>query len=173
MRSAVVFAAALVAAPSLASAGTYVSLGLGLDPSGQGELALMTETADTDTPTQRVALGHSLGRLAVEASLGRFGLGAGEAVVAGAHARMSVPLDGNLGAFARFGVERAWLSDLDARLGDTADGMVGGLGLEYRLSMPLLGQAALWAEVSQDQLTFADDSKGGVRLWSIGASLGL
>ena len=59
MRSAVVFAAALVAAPSLASAGTYVSLGLGLDPSGQGELALMTETADTDTPAMPTRF-HSL-----------------------------------------------------------------------------------------------------------------
>lgn len=176
MRPAVLLSAlvpALLAAPALATAGTYVSLGIGGAPSGQGDLTVAASTGDSDVPQQRLALGHSLGRLAIEASVGRFGVGTGDAIAAGAHARLSVPLDGNFGAYGRLGLERVWLRDLDPRFGESADGMVAGLGLEYRLTMPLLGQAAIWAEVSQDELTFADDSKGGVRLWTLGATLGL
>ena len=59
------------------------------------------------------------------------------------------------------------------RIGDsTADGYVGGLGLEYRLKAPLLGEAALWGEQSQDKLeTAAGDV--GARLWTLGFSIGI
>ncbi len=160
-------------APALAHAGTYVSLGVGGTPTGQGDLALVAASGSSDTPQQRVSLGQSLGRLAVEGSLGRFGLGAGDAVAAGVHARLSIPLDGHLGAYGRLGLERVWLHDVDTAMGDSADGVAAGLGLEYRLSLPLLGQAGVWAEMSQDQLGLANDQEGGVRMWTIGATLGL
>ncbi len=166
-------AALATLSPARATAGTYVSLGLGTTPTGQGDLAVTTEAADSDVPQQRVALGQSLGRVAIEASLARFGIGAGDGVAAGVHARLSVPLDGNLGAYGRIGLERVWLSGLDPTFGDSADGMAAGLGLEYKLTAPILGQAAIWGEVNQDQLTFANDRKGGVRMWMAGVSLGM
>lgn len=164
---------ALATTAATATAGTYVSLGLGTTPTGQGDLTVTTEAGDSDVPQQRVALGQSLGRVAIEASLARFGIGAGDGVAAGVHARLSVPLDGNLGAYGRIGLERVWLSGLDPAFGDTADGMAAGLGLEYKLSAPILGQAAIWGEVNQDQLTFANEGKGGVRMWMAGVSLGM
>lgn len=166
--------AALLATPALASAGTYVSVGMGGDPSPQGELELVMTTGDgSDVPQQRAALGWSFSRLAIEATIGRFGIGDGHATIGGVHGRLTLPLDGGLGAYGRFGFERAWLTDLDPRLGEEADGMAAGLGLEYRLKAPLLGQAAVWAEVSEDRLTFANDEQGGARMWTVGASLGI
>lgn len=167
--------AALIVLGSAAAAhaGTYVSLGMGGVIDGEGVLAAPVEAAPSDTPQQRLALGTRLGRLAIEASLGRFGIGAGDARAVGIHGRLSLPLDGNLNGFLRLGLEHAWLDGVDARLGDSARGLVGGVGLEYRLEAPLLGEAGLWAEIAQDELTFADGSKGGVRTWTVGASLGL
>jgi hypothetical protein len=51
--------------------------------------------------------------------------------------------------------------------------VVGGLGLEYRLSAPLLGQAGIWAEVSDDRLDAGAGNTGGVRLWTAGLIVGL
>jgi len=166
-------AALATLAPATAAAGTYVSVGLGTTPVGQGDLAVTTTAGDSEVPQQRVALGQSLGRVAIEASLARFGIGAGDGVAAGVHARLSVPLDGNLGAYGRLGLERVWLSGIDPTFGDTADGMAAGLGLEYKLSAPILGQAAIWGEVNQDQLTLDGDREGGVRMWMAGVSLGM
>lgn len=164
---------ALLASPTLAVAGTYVSLGLGGTPDVQGELKVAASTGTSDVDQRRAGLGWSVGRLAIEATAARYALGSGHATAAGIHGRLGFPIDGGFGAYGRVGFERVWLTDLAPRLGDTADGLVGGLGLEYRLTAPLLGQAAIWAEVSQDQLTFADDSKGGARMWTVGASIGL
>jgi|GEM_PF-3263922 len=171
--SAAILVAALLATSSLASAGTYVSLGLGGTPDPQGELAIATAGGSSDVAQRRAALGFSLSRVAVEATVARYPLGAGHATAAGVHARLSIPIDGGFGAYGRIGLERAWLSGLAPRLGERADGVAGGLGLEYRVDAPLLGRAAIWAEVSQDQLTFADDSEGGARMWTVGLSLGL
>lgn len=165
--------AVLSSSASVASAGTYVSLGVGGTPSGQGALAVPASSGDSGVPQQRVALGQGLGRLAVEASLGRFAIGGGSAVAAGVHARVTVPLDGHLNLFARLGMERVWLADLAPSLGEAADGGVGGLGLEYRVDAPIIGQGALWAEVNQDQLTFDGGATGGVRMWTVGLTLGL
>ena len=54
-----------------------------------------------------------------------------------------------------------------------ASGYVGGGGLEYRLTAPILGSASIWAELSQDAFTTEAGAEGGVRLWTLGASIGL
>lgn len=174
LATAFLSAALLAATASAASAGTYVSIGVGGTPTVQGDVKMGTTAEPSAVEQRRAGLGWSFGRLAIEATAARYALGTGHATVAGAHGRLTFPLNSaGFGAYARAGVERAWLSNLDTRLGETADGVVGGLGLEYRLSAPILGQAAIWAEVSQDQLTFEDESKGGARMWTVGASLGL
>ncbi len=172
LRRALVAAALLTATVTSASAGSYVSLGLGGDPVLQGELRAAAD-GDGDGGNGRLALGQGFGRLALEGSLSRFGLGTDQATAAGIHVRLTVPIDGAFGAYGRLGLERVWLGAEGDRLGDTtADGMVGAIGLEYRLKAPLLGQAAIWGEVSEDQLeTAAGDV--GVRLWTLGLSVGI
>jgi len=172
LRRALLATAFLAASASTAFAGSYLSLGLGGDPVLQGELMTAAD-GDGDGGNGRLALGQSFGRLALEGSLSRFALATDQATAAGIHARLTIPLDGAFGAYGRLGLERVWLGAEGDRLGDTtADGMVGGLGLEYRLNAPLLGQAAIWGEMSQDKL---ETSAGevGARLWTLGLSVGI
>jgi hypothetical protein len=133
----------------------------------------MAASGEGDGANGRLALGIGVGRLAVEGSLSRFGLGSNTATAAGAHLRLRFPIEGGFGIFGRVGLERVWLGADVSSMGSTADGMVGGLGLEYRLSAPLLGQAGIWAEVSDDRLDTGGGRTGGVRLWTVGLTFGL
>lgn len=172
LRRCLLATALLLATASTASAGSYLSLGLGGDPVLQGELMTAADGGG-DGGNGRIALGQSFGRLALEGSLSRFALATDDATAAGAHVRLTLPIDGAFGIFGRFGLERVWLGAEGERIGDrTADGYVGALGLEYRLQTPLLGEAAIWGELSQDKL---DTSAGeiGARLWTLGLSVGI
>lgn len=162
----------LLGSASVASAESYLSLGLGGEPALHGDLR-MAASGEGDGGNGRLALGIGAGRLAVEGSLSRFGLGANTATAAGAHLRLRFPVQGGFGIFGRIGLERVWLGSDVPSMGSTADGMVGGLGLEYRLSAPLLGEAGLWAEVSDDRLDTGGGHTGGARLWTAGLTVGL
>ena len=163
--------AALAAAPATARAGSYLSLGLGGEPALQGELD--TAAAGADGGNGRLALGQRFGRLAVEASLSRFGIVADDATAVGIHARLAFPLGSNFEAYGRLGLERLWLGDSQMTVSGDASGLVGAGGLEYRLKAPLLGSASIFAELSQDSFETASGADGGVRLWTLGATLGL
>jgi hypothetical protein len=161
----------LLGSASVASADSYVSLGVGGDPAAHGDVRMAANGENGGNG--RLALGLGVGRLSVEGSLSRFGLGGSMATAAGAHLRLRFPVQGGFGIFGRVGLERVWLgSDLPS-MSSTADGMVGGLGLEYRLSAPLLGEAGIWAEVSDDRLDTGGGRTGGVRLWTAGLTVGL
>jgi len=161
--------AILLGTTTAASAGSYVSLGVGGDPALQGDLGAAAG-GEGDGANGRLALGQSFGRLSLEASLSRFGFGEGDITAAGVHLRLGVPLSGAFGGYGRVGLERVWLG---AAAGDQrADGVAAGIGLEYRLSAPLLGQAAFWGEVSQDRFE-VNGERGGARLWTLGVTVGL
>src|SRR5262245_56082608 len=137
----------LLGSLSVASAESYVSLGVGGDPAVHGDMR-MAATGEGDGGNGRLAVGIGISRLSVEGSLSRFGLGSNTATAAGAHLRLRFPIQGGFGAFGRIGLEHVWLGTDLPSMSSTADGVVGGLGLEYRLSAPLLGEAGVWAEVS-------------------------
>lgn len=162
----------LLGSLSVASAESYLSVGLGGDPAIHGDMR-MAATGEGDGGNGRVALGIGISRLAVEGSVSRFGLGSSTATAAGAHVRLRLPIQGGFGVFGRVGLERVWLGTDLPSMSSTADGMVGGLGLEYRLSAPLLGQAGIWAEVSGDRLDTGEGRTGGVRMWTAGLTFGL
>lgn len=162
----------VAAGASPALAGSYLSLGVGGEPALQGdlEMAAVGESGGNG----RLALGQRFGRLAVEASLSRFAIPDDDATAAGIHARLAFPLGGRFEAYGRLGLERLWLGDSTMTdVSGDARGIVGGGGIEWRLSAPVLGTASLWAEVTQDRFTTEDGAEGGVRLWTLGASLGL
>lgn len=165
-------AAGLAASTTSAAAGSYLSLGLGGDPAIQGDFSTAAD-GDGDGGNGRLALGQRFGRLGLEGSLSRFAFGSDEATAAGVHLRVTIPIEGGFGAYGRGGLEHVWLGDDDEMLGDTtADGIVGGLGVEYLLEAPILGEASLWAELSQDRFE-TEAGEGGARLWTLGFSLGI
>jgi hypothetical protein len=164
--------AALLGSASVASAESYVSLGFGGDPAVHGDMR-MAANGQGDGGNGRLALGVGVGRLSVEGSLSRFGLASTTATAAGAHLRLRFPVQGGFGIFGRIGLERVWMDSDVLSMSSTADGVVGGLGLEYRLSTPLIGEAGIWAEVSDDRLDTGGGHTGGVRLWTAGLTVGL
>jgi hypothetical protein len=127
----------------------------------------------------RFAVGVEVGRLSVESSISRFALDGSTAMAAGAHLRLHLPIQGGFGIFGRVGLERAWLGSDPPSLNSTADlhqlssSKVGGLGLEYRLSAPVLGKVGIWAEVSDDRLDTGGGHPRDVLLWTTGLILGL
>lgn len=159
----------LGAAPAFA--GGYIALGLGGEPALQGDLKVAAQGQHGGNG--RLALGERFGRLAIEASLARFDAGADTTSALGIHARLAFPLGGHLEAFGRVGLERLWLGNTQMAASGDAKGLVGAAGLEYRLTAPVLGSASLWAELSQDKFTTDAGADGGVRLWTLGASIGL
>ncbi len=163
--------AALSVGATPALAGSYVSLGLGGDPTLQGDLKVAA--SGEQGGNGRLALGMRFGRLAIEGSVSRFGLDTSSASALGIHARLAFPLRGHLEAYGRLGLERLWLGDTQMTVAGDAKGVIGGAGLEYRLTAPVLGSASIWAELSQDRFTTDAGADGGVRLWTLGASLGL
>ena len=164
--------ALLAASATAAAAGSYLSLGLGGEPAIQGDFSMAAD-GDGDGGNGRLAIGQRFGRLGLEGSLSRFGFGADEATAAGVHLRLTIPIEGGFGAYGRAGLEHVWLGADNEMLGDTtADGIVGGVGLEYLLEAPLLGEASLWAEMSQDRFE-TEAGEGGARLWTLGFSLGI
>jgi hypothetical protein len=163
---------ALLGSLSVASADSYISLGVGGDAAVHGDMR-MAANGEGDGGNGRLAVGIGVSRVSVEGSLSRFGLGASTATSAGAHVRVRFPIEGGFGLFGRLGLERVWLGNDVPSMSSTVDGLVGGLGLEYRLSAPLLGQAGIWAEVSDDRLDIGDGRTGGVRLWTAGLIVGL
>jgi len=167
-----IYLTAILGSLAVASAESYVSVGVGGGPAVRGDLR-MAATGDGDGGNQRLALGIGVSRLAVEGSLSRFGLGSSTATAAGAHLRLRFPVRGGFGVFGRVGLERVRGDPQRLLLSSPADGTVGGLGLEYRLSAPLLGEAGIWAEVSADRLDTGGGHTGGVRLWTAGLSVGL
>ncbi|HEY6177696.1 MAG TPA: hypothetical protein VIX73_24730 [Kofleriaceae bacterium] len=162
----------LVSSLSLASAETYVSLGVGSDPALHGDARMAASSGDNGG-NERLALGIGVSRLSLEGSVSRFGLGGSSATAAGAHLRLRFPVKGGFGIFGRIGLERVWWGTDVPSMSSTADGTVGGLGLEYRLSAPVLGEAGIWAEVSDDRLDTGDGRTGGVRLFTAGLTFGL
>lgn len=171
-RRALLTATLLAASATTASAGSYLSLGVGGDPAIQGDLSAAID-GDGEGGNGRLAIGQRLGRLSLEGSLSRFGFGDAEATAAGVHLKLGIPLDGAFGAYLRGGLEHVWLGAEGDRLGDTtADGVVGAIGLEYRLEAPILGEASIWGELSENRFE-NDAGEGGARLWTLGFSLGL
>lgn len=165
-------ASLLAASASSAAAGSYLSLGLGGDPAIQGEFSAAAD-GDGEGGNGRLALGQRFGRLALEGSLSRFGLGLDQATTAGVHLRLGIPIEGGFGGFVRGGLEHLWLGAEGERLGSaTADGIVGGVGLEYRLEAPLLGEASIWGEMSQNRFE-TPMGESGARLWTLGMSVGI
>jgi hypothetical protein len=84
---------------------------------------------------------------------------------------MRFPIVGGFGMYARGGVEREWTGSLTS-ISALRSGKAGGLGFEYRVSLPLLGKAGVWTEISDDRID-TDNGTRNVPLWTTGVMLGL
>ncbi|RMH44202.1 MAG: hypothetical protein D6689_02995 [Deltaproteobacteria bacterium] len=174
-------AAALFVAPAGASAGGYVSVGVGDGAELDGDLAAGFST-DPQTDDYRLALGQRVGPIAIEAAVYGSELrgGAGDAAIVSAAVDLRAyhGLGAGFELFARGGVNKTWL-----RPGGDAPDLAGrghqlGFGAQYRLTTGLIGEAALWLDVSRTYVDLIDgdavaEVTGSYDLVQIGVSVGL
>ena len=154
----------LIAAPTLAHAGGYVSAGIGGGAELGGELHNLSGEGHN---AGRLALGRWFGPIALEGAVSGFGVtgtmpgGAavdGEALSTSLSGKAHAGLIAGLGAFVRVGVMRTWIRT-DSMEDLEGDGYVIGAGLDYRISLPVW-EAALWLELDRE---FLDLSQGPAR----------
>jgi hypothetical protein len=163
----------LAAAP-VASAGGYVSLGIGDGADLHGDLGARY-TTDGDTSLGRLAVGQRTGPFAIEASL--FGTdlrsagGDTRTLSLGVDVKYFHKLGGGFELFGRGGLNKTWLDDHAGR------GKLLGAGVQYRFTTGLLGEAAVFADLSRQFLELHDEAApaidGEIDMLQFGLSVGL
>lgn len=185
MRLAVI-AAVLTASASVASAGTYLGLGIGPAAGVNGDAgAYGSGSFEGAGRSYRLLGGFRVGRLAVEGSItgqdllftGNNGMGfeGRELAVAGVY---SHPLGSGFEAYGKLGIHRTWLSadgGFDGMYDVSGDGLLVGGGFALRLNAVLASGAVFVdythhaADLSGDRYAF----EGGVGMWMLGFTFGI
>lgn len=169
----------LGAAPAFA--GGYFSLGVGDDATLHGDLAQQFDT-DSDTQHARLAIGQRTGPIAIEASMFGTGLrgvnGDYRTVSLGVDIKYFYGLGGNFELFGKGGLNKTWLQGTDDQGGDASGrGKLLGVGVQYRFTTGLVGEAAVWLDLSRQfvELSGAQTATldGEIDMMNIGLSVGL
>ncbi|HEX4449834.1 MAG TPA: outer membrane beta-barrel protein [Kofleriaceae bacterium] len=131
MRSLLVLA--ILATGPVASAGTYIGLGIGTAPSESDGVV----TNGDQSRSWRALLGQSFGHLSIETELNRYSVALNsesyDATMLGIGLKYNIPIDYGFSLYGRAGLERTWLSgnDVDYFSG-AGNGLYLGVGVEYR-----------------------------------------
>ncbi|HTL32566.1 MAG TPA: outer membrane beta-barrel protein [Kofleriaceae bacterium] len=182
----VLLAAMIVAATStVASAGTYVGLGIGTAPATSGDAAL-----DENGRSLRAQLGYSFGHFAVEGVVNHANLdgtpwgytspGDMSWTTLGVAAKYNIPLGDKFEGFGRLGVQRTFLSiENDPKFGSddwAGSGLFGGGGFEYKMNLIAAG-ASIFVDytIAHETLSspkYMQETYGLTsRVWTLGATV--
>ncbi|HEY1548713.1 MAG TPA: outer membrane beta-barrel protein [Kofleriaceae bacterium] len=175
MRSLIV--AGILASGSVASAGTYIGLGIGSAPSVGND---SVPGAGAETRSYRGLLGYSFGHLAIETELNHFDSALNTEsygwTMAGVDVKYGIPLGYGFDVYGRAGLQRTWLSADDSARGIYAgagNGLYLGVGVELRL----LPMASVFVDYERQSTTIdaAQPSSYGVSagMFTLGAILHL
>jgi hypothetical protein len=169
----------LAASTSVASAGSY--LGIGIGTSADGSVGA-SETVEGAGRSGRLMVGTRFGRLALEGQGSRFDMmfasSSYETTQLGLGLKVSVPLGNNFELFGRGGVQRTWLNlDGDSTMYDSAgNGWFLGAGIEYRLNLGVTG-ASIFLDYQGSSSTLTNDRMqeidGSTGMWTLGATVSL
>lgn len=173
----------LVASTSMASAGTYVGLGIGTASNGSGVRSDGTDVGSTDgfERSGRLMLGTRLSKLSIEGQGSRYDMSLSthslQVTQLGIGLKLSIPLGNNFEAFGRGGLERTWLNHGTNNMLDAAgNGWFLGGGFEYRLSLGVTA-ASLFVDYQRSSTDIVDNrmiehnvSSG---MWTLGATVSL
>jgi hypothetical protein len=171
----------LASMTSVASAGTYLGLGIGSESNGHatrsdgvdsGELAGYGRSG-------RLIVGFGLfSKLALEAQGSRFDVMFGgspyQATQAALALKLGLPLGSNFHFVAKGGVERTWLTD-GAQMDFAGNGLLLGGGFEYHLNLGLTA-AAIFVDYQRASSGFSNPTvafDGVTSMWTLGATVSL
>jgi len=179
----------LASMTTVASAGTYLGLGIGSETSGgwertdgagySGEMAGFGRSG-------RLMVGRRFGKLlSVEGQGSRFELTGldnqttHQATQLAAALKLSLGLGSGFEFFAKGGLEHTWLSPADSMLseGASGNGLLLGAGFEYRLELAGTG-ASIFVDYQRASTSFETDATMGTfdgvtSMWTLGATVSL
>lgn len=180
MKSALLVAGclAITAVSSTASAGGYLGVSLGTEPSMDGKVGSVV--ASPTGRSLRGLIGTRFGNVSLEGALNGFDMttahfGEQTAYQLSAALKLSLPIGQGFEVFARGGLERTWLSMGSSDFDFTGDGFLLGAGFEYRLDA-VLTNASVFVDYNFHRSTMKnlrDDSPEDMRMWSIGVTIGI
>lgn len=171
---AVVFAAST----SVASAGTY--LGLGIGTSADGNLG-DSGTVEGAGRSGRLLLGARMSKLSLEGQASRYDLAFQSSLYAstqvGLGLKLSIPLGNNFELFGRGGVQRTWLNHEPGMTYDVAgNGWFGSAGVEYRVNLGLTA-ASVFMDYQRSSTDFTTERmteiEGAAGMWTLGMTVSL
>lgn len=176
-------AALLVSSTSIASAGTYLGLGIGTAPAVNSEVPAMVETSGR---SGRLLGGYSFngfkfGRLSIEANAGRNDVYISKVEYASTMlsigGKFNYPLGSNFEVFGRGGLQHTWLTtDCTDRNQADGGGLFVGAGFEYRLNV-VATAASIFVDYQYASTGFEDDDMdtwdSSERVWTLGLTIAL
>lgn len=173
----------LASLTSVASAGTYIGVGVGSESSGGAERPDGSDagTMDGYGRSGRLMVGSRFSKLSIEGQASRFGVtfdsSEYEATQIAAALKLSIPLGNNFEFFAKGGLERTWLNNGPTEMHDAAgNGLLLGAGFEYRLSLGVTA-ASIFVDYQRASSGFENDYMltwdGVTSMWTLGATVSL
>ncbi len=172
----------LASLTSVASAGTYIGLGIGSESSG-GATRDGTDVGSMDgyDRSGRLMVGTRFSKLSVEAQGSRFDIGFDsglyDATQLALALKLSLPLGNNFEFFAKGGLERTWLSGGPTDMHDAAgSGLLLGGGFEYRLNLGVTS-ASVFVDYQRSSSGFKNEYMvewdGVTSMFTLGATVSL
>ncbi|MBS1122473.1 MAG: OmpA-like transrane domain, partial [Deltaproteobacteria bacterium] len=140
----------IAATSSIASAGSYLGLGIGTGPAINDQ----TDRLAPDGRSGRLLVGTRFGRFSAEGSVSGYSLlfdqsggmiPFGDAYQASAALKASLPLGNNFELFGRGGLQHTWFRAKNSELDASGSGYLLGAGFEYRLNL-ILGQGSIFVD---------------------------
>jgi hypothetical protein len=183
MTRALAVAALLVASTSVASAGTYLGLGIGTAPAVNSDVPASVEARGR---SGRILGGWSfngfkLGRLSIEGNAGRNDVYISNVQYASTMlsigGKFNYPLGFNFEVFGRGGLQHTWLTtDRTDRNQADGNGLFVGAGFEYRLNV-VATACSLFVDYQFASTGFEDDDMdtwdSSERVWTLGLTVSL
>jgi hypothetical protein len=179
MLAAILVAATVAATGTVASAGTYLGLGIGTAASPGGDIAM---TSSDGNRSGRLVLGTRFGHLSVEGAGSRYGLFRGNTPYDGTQMavalKYSLPLGNNFEAYGRGGLERTWLSTDTSAADFAGNGWLLGGGFEYRMNLGVTAASVFVDYEHSDtdlvnQTSMQSHKDETIGLWTVGLTLAI
>lgn len=144
-KCAILATTAILGAPGAASAGIYLGLGIGAQPTVNDA---MQDIGAPSSGSRTGVVGLRFANLSLEGAFGGFDMATqrgGDRTLyqASAALRLSLPVAGPIEAFVRGGLERTWLGMGDDRYDLRGDGFLAGVGVALRLNLALASVSVL------------------------------
>lgn len=170
-------AVTLAAMTSVASAGTYVGLGIGTSADASYNESNTVEGAGR---SGRLVVGTRFSKLAVEGQGNRFDLlfsgSQFETSQLGIGLKLNIPLGNNFELFGRGGVQRTWLNSTNDMADAAGNGWLLGGGIEYRVNLGVTA-ASLLLDYQRTSATLTNgrmqDVDTSIGTWTLGATFSL